>query len=225
MKGSRRYLIGSVVADIYVNSIILGAILGIYVAVVRRPVSPTGGFLLTVAGLVSVIVYSSLVAHRVSFRTPGELMMGCIVVDGSKQWVNPYGASRTVLFVVIFIVLVTAGNSWDAIADELLYITLTPSVVIGRLFLNLGMLVGMIRIGQAQYNGFSPVMGYIVLTTISIMMLNFPAEVPASFTIGFKVFNTLVMLLAIVVLWRYRKLALDNRLNSSSYSDVVNDIS
>ena len=210
MKGERRYSIGAGIADFYVAGIVLGAFSGTYVAIMRQPVPLEWPLLIMALTVALIVVYYTLVARRVVFRTVGEVMMGRIVIDGRKQWSNPYGISRTALFCVLFIALVGAGNSWDSAADEHFFSMLTPQVVLGRAAVLACLLVGIVMIGR-HYVGVLLIAAYFTLTGLVTLLATPPAGVPGNVTRGLGVFGLSMGLVAGALLSRYHKAATSER--------------
>ena len=207
MKGERRYSLGAGVGDFYTLSIVVGAAAGVYVAVARRPVPSWGPLLEIGIALTLIIAYYSIVARGAPFRTPGEVMLGRVVLHGRKQWINPYGVNRAALFVVLFTALVVAGNSWDSAADEHLYVTLTLPVVLGRIVLLGCLLAGVMMVGQAHRAGPYLVAGYFGLMGVANLLAHPSAGGSANIIRGLSLFGFLMAILAGVVLVRYQRVA------------------
>jgi hypothetical protein len=207
MKGGRRYSIGAGVVAFYVGGIVLGSVAGLYVAVTRRPVPLWEPFLAMGLVLTLVLVYHSRVARKVSLRTPGEMMMGCVVVDGLKQWTNPYGINRAALFAVLFIALVGAGSLWDSVADERFYASLTLPVVVGRIVYLGCLLAGVVMVGRAQPAGGILVAAYFALAGIVNLLAEPPAGVSVNVTRSLGLSGVLMALVAGVILFRYQRAA------------------
>jgi len=205
MKGSKRYSLGAAIADFYYFATVFGTAGGLYVAVNNEPV-PIGWHLMMMLLLLAiVIVYHSLVARRVGFCTPGEAMMGRTVIDGRKEWTNPYGINRTALFIVLFFALISAGNSWDAATDERFHASLTLRVVALRAAVLGGLLVGLWRVGRAQSAGGPLVLGYFVFAAIGALLTEPTAGVPGNVRLGVGLFLVLTTLGAgIVLIYYYR---------------------
>lgn len=207
MKGTRRYSIGAAIVDFYVAGIILGAVAGIYVAATQLPVPMWEPFLVMGLDLMCIIVYHSVVARKVVFRSVGEAMMGRVVVDGCKHWTNPYGINRTALFVVLFIALIRAGNSWDSVADERIYATLTFPNVLWYVMLLGCLLVGIVNVGRAQSVGGFLVVVYFTLAAVSNLLAEPSAGVSVGIIRGAGLVGLFVAFVAGVVLLGYYRSA------------------
>jgi hypothetical protein len=202
MKG-RRYSIGAAIADFYVLGIVSGAGAAVYVAAVRRPVPIWEPLLSLVLSLVLIAIYYAGFARKAPFLTPGEMMMGRVIEGGVKEWRNPYAISRTSLFVVLFAALVGAGNSWDSIANERFYSTLTFPVVFGRGLLLGGLLVALIRVGRGHAEAGFLIAAYFGITAIAGFFSTPPEGVSASVPRSAAALGLLLATLTAVLTLRY----------------------
>jgi hypothetical protein len=202
MKGTKRYSIGAGIADFYVAGTISAALGAIYVAVNHRLVPIWEPFLAIALVLAVVIIYYAVVARRVAFLTPGEIMMGRVVTAGCKHWTNPFGIDRSALFAVLFMALIGAGNAFDSATDGRFYTTLTAPVVAGRMVFIGALLAGTVMVGRARAAGGALVVGYFALTAAGILLGKPPGMMRM---VGWSVL--FMALVAGVILWRYQRAA------------------
>jgi hypothetical protein len=99
-----------------------------------------------------VIFYYSIVSNKVKWLSPGEIIVGRLILDGKKIWVNPYGISRGLLFALIIIALVFTRDSISQLGFELSAFGLivifikTAIVYAGLLLVGRGKLIGSLPI-------------------------------------------------------------------------------
>jgi hypothetical protein len=204
MKGEGRYRWGAAIADFYIFSIVGGVVPATYVAVVGEPVSPLSqlGLIVSIFGL--VIVYHVALARRANIRTPGEILMGGVLVDDIKRWTNPFRVSRTALFAVIFVALIVAGNSWESAADERFYSSLTPGVVIGRVLILSGLVVGTAMAGSGRMKGGLLIVAYLGLYA-SGTYSSPPDGVAPEVTRGMAMSSLVLTIACALVVFRYHR--------------------
>ena len=164
----RRYTIGAAYADFCALAIVTGAIEAIFVALLHRPLSMGAAFLTFFAIVLAVILYHALISPRIHLRSPGEAMMGGKIVDARKEWTNPFGRNRTILFILLFVTLVFAGNSWDGISDEEHYLSYSLPIVLARMIALLILLSGLVSFGAGRASG-----GYIVALYYLMLAFSF----------------------------------------------------
>jgi len=166
MKGHRRYAIGAGFADYFFLGSTLFAAPALYDAISWRFVEGWALLLLFLFIVVAVLIYHVELARRVSFRTPGELLMGCVVMDRAKRWVNPYGINRALLFVVCFVALILASNTWY----DLFYSGFTVHEVLFRLIVVATLLLGIVMMGMKRaWGGLLVALYFVYLPVAGVM--------------------------------------------------------
>jgi len=196
---------GALVADLYCFAIAAGAVQGIYVAAAQKPVPVWSPLLVGFLSLIGIVLYHTKLSRSFSRLTAGEMLFGRRIVEGQKYWSNPYRSSRGLLFILIFVALVTWGNLWDSVSDERVYSTLTPLVVVGRIaFLSVG-LSGLVVAARGR-----PAGAYVVAVCFAasaVETLNQPSqiEIPTTITLGVGVAYFLVAVYAAYVGTHYSK--------------------
>jgi hypothetical protein len=164
----RRYTVGAAFADFYSIGIVAGGFEALSVAIMRRPFPLAASFLTLFATILVVILYHALISPRIRLRSPGEAMMGGTIVDGRKEWTNPYGRNRTVLFVLFFITLLIAANSWDGISDEAQYLSYSLPVVLVRMVVLSFVLWGLASFGSGRTGGGYYIAFYYIASAVGL---------------------------------------------------------
>jgi|GEM_PF-3104464 len=186
MAKGRRYTIGAAFADFYILGIVIGAVAALMVAFARRPVPLGTSFLILALNILAAIIYHAAISAKTQFRSPGELMMGRKIVERRKEWTNPYGRNRSIMFIVAFVALILAANSWDSVSDESLYTTLTLPRVILRMLPLLILIVGLLRFGSGRASGGYLVAFYFLMMAIATWTNSIESPM-AGFLINFGV--------------------------------------
>jgi len=143
------------VFDFYSATLLFGAVLAGVTAVRPDPIGGEGVLALLGLSLPGSIFYHLLFAKRMARRSPGEILVGTRLVDGSKRWSNPYRANRFFLFAVSLLILVIVGNAWDGLGDGVIY---TPGVVLVRSLVLFGFVTGLAAVGNGRSIAASIVM-------------------------------------------------------------------
>ncbi len=160
MLNPRGYVFLAAIADFYFVSLAAGAVAAQYVAATRRPLPLGIAIVSTVVAFISSPVYHLRFARRTSWLSPGERMHGRVVVDGVKQWTNPWLTNRWAMFSLNLLALVLLGNAWDGLVEG------RPTDLIQSVLSALYVLlvaVGLVALGQGQSGGaIGPALLYFV---------------------------------------------------------------
>ena len=150
MSTSRGYRILAGVADVYILSLVLGALGALYTALSRRPlasVAVLAGFFLCI---VASITYHTGFAQKRTWLSPGERMHGAVSDDATKRWTNPFGRNRWVLFAANLLALILLGNTWDALGDGHVY---GYAEVAGKLIFAAAVVLALVALGAGSTVG------------------------------------------------------------------------
>jgi len=146
----RKYTFSAAIADFYISAFIIGGIFAFFAVLKQTPNPSFIPFLELFCVISFIVIYYSLFRKKVSFLSPGEMMLGAIITGGEKQWFNPYGITQIPLYLVMAIVLIGAGNTWDHISNADYLATLKLNIVIGRYFLIGFVLLCMVMVGRGN---------------------------------------------------------------------------
>ncbi len=159
----------SAIANVYFLAMALGAVVALGARITSQPPPLLFSFLLFSLVLLTSILYQALVADRVSWNSPGECMCGRRSVDGRKFWTNPYRRNRWALFLVLFVPLTNAGNSWDNLyTGELFPLAQIAFKVLLLLILSLSI----VGIGAGQARGSWMILLYYIILAGGAIVLS-----------------------------------------------------
>lgn len=162
MRASKPHGFVACLFDIYVTSFFIGAVPALWIALRSSVGRPAFAIVGAAVSILIPIVYHSIIAARVAWRSPGEMIAGRFLREGAKVWLNPYRRTRWPLFATMLLVAVVAGDTWAAIGlDENLPVKKVILTVVA-----LGVLmVGMVAVGQGKPSWMMAPTGYLALVT------------------------------------------------------------
>jgi len=207
MKTGRRFSWGAGIADTYTTASVIGVVPALYVATFHRPVSFWEPCLLLFIILALIILYHTWLAKRTTFLSPGERMMGRILVDGQKQWLNLFGINRSGLFTLFFFSLMLIGNSWDNVTDKAVYQFFTYPRILWSFLKVCMLLLGLTFVGSGRMKGGFFIVAFYILTGIGIFLEPPPANFPMVIARGLGVFNLVMAFIAGFILLWYKRAA------------------
>ena len=157
---SRPHPVVAGVFDFYTASLVLGAALATVTTLTSEPLSVLFALAAVGVSLLGSILYHAAVARWIGWRSPGEAFAGKTILEGRKEWVNPYRSNRFVLFFVSLLIVAVAGNAWDGLSEGAVFTVwnvvarvLTCSVCIG----------GLVAVGSGRAWGVVLVAAYLLL--------------------------------------------------------------
>ncbi|HYN87106.1 MAG TPA: hypothetical protein VER55_01185 [Ardenticatenaceae bacterium] len=189
MVQSRIYPIIAGIYDYIFFSFVIGAVAGLTSYFLSRPISLSMTILLIASPLALSVLYHLLLARRVTWLSPGELTVGRVLYQNEKAWVNPYERNRWALFLVILIVLLLAGNTWDILSfSSMFQYVFGLWVIIPRVFWLILLSYGVISMGRGRLRGTVLVSVYYIRSIRQLLALRaapIDQEYVTTFTAGF----------------------------------------
>lgn len=118
-----KFLYGLVagICDLYFLAFITGTIEAIGTVLFKEPVPVWLLIVNFFACILASVLYHIFLASRVTWLTPGELIVGKKIISGVKEWQNPYQRNRLVFFLIALFSIVIAGNVWDNLGSGAIY--------------------------------------------------------------------------------------------------------
>jgi len=185
--------------DFYFLATVFMAALGVFTLLAQKilftvPVALIA-FLLT---LMVSILYHSIFYKKTKWLSFGERISGRVLMNSKKEWVNPYGKNRWLLFLLIIITLIFLGNDWDA-----LEVNIIPfGVVVGKVIKLFLMFLGMLMLGKGLTKG-ALILFLVFLVNVIISFLIFMAS-GISFFLGAALTYGVLMIGYLLVYIFYR---------------------
>lgn len=214
MKTGRRFSWGAGIADTYIIASVIGVVPALFVATFHRPVplwEPCLGLFIVLA---LIILYHTRLGKMTTFLSPGERMMGRILLDGQKQWSNPFGINRSGLFALFFFSLMLIGNTWDNTSDKTAYQLYTyPHIIVSFLKVCI-LLVGLTLVGSGRMKGGFLIVVFYVLGGISLFLAPPPPNIPVVIIRGVSVFYLVMAFFAGLILLWYKRTAKEKTLQT-----------
>ena len=189
----------------------VGAVLSVIAYVGKRPLPVFVLPIILVGGVVVLIVYHKFYSGKSKWISPGERLVGRVLHHEHKVWRNPYGRNRWALYLILFVSLIMAGNSWDALGYGLI---MPLGQIFSKVFWITVLLYGLMTLGEGKLYGVIFVASYYWIVAIGLMLLPASDQYPDDF-LGFmkgefSIFFLVVGLIAVVtgiVYYRIRKMA------------------
>jgi tetratricopeptide (TPR) repeat protein len=91
--------------DFFIVNSVFQALMGIIYAVGSYKLSGLMNFIGTLLVFLLVLSYHLFVTWEIHFRSPGEYITGCRIIENKKRWISVFSRSRWFLFIVLLILL------------------------------------------------------------------------------------------------------------------------
>jgi len=164
---SKRYPLFAAFADYYLLSIIIVLIFSISSSLANKQFFTQGvALVVLLLIIISLFTYYIFIGKKIKFLTPGEKMIGGIIKDGKKVWMNPYGKKRSVLFIFIFIALIALGVDWGNASTAVFPL----GVIIGKGIRFILVYPALIYLGMGRHRA-ALIPGIVFLLSTSIAMV------------------------------------------------------
>lgn len=144
---SKFYSVIAGIYDFYLLTFLLGAIFALSTYLRQTAINPLLALSMIPIGIIVTALYYLLISARIRWCSPGELLVGRRVGADRKEWGNPFGYNRWALFLITFVVLAFASNTWDSIGTGHIY---TRDEVILRCIFLLLLSCGVTGVGRGQ---------------------------------------------------------------------------
>lgn len=188
------------IADAYTFIIVAGGVEALAGTLLRRPI-PVGLIALVAAAIIAfAIAYHVAASAMAPFLTPGERMFGRVRTPQGKEWRNPYQMNRAPWFILTFLTLIVAGNTWDRLSLGAIY---ELSIVAGKALMVAVLLGGLMMIGSGRRIGAIAVAAIYVISSASLQFQP-PENLSPSLVSGLSAFGYAIAAATLILAWIYR---------------------
>ncbi len=192
---SKRYPFFSAFADYYLLSILILITTSVASSLLNRLLFTAESYLLMLITLIIILtIYHAFLWKKTKFLSPGERMIGGTIENKKKVWMNPFGKNRNILFIFIFIALITVGTDWGNVTHAIFPI----GIIIGKSLRFLLVYPALIYLGIGRIK--IALLPAIVFLLSAILLLLLLASLQLSALI---ILNAISALLAFIVFSRY----------------------
>lgn len=188
--------------DVYFISFAFGLIQAIIINFLGRPLFDETirvflPFVSFAVLLVAVILYYKVFYKKTSWLSLGERICSRFILEGKKEWLNPYEINRWGLFLIIIITFLISGKEWDQLTLGYVY---PLGMITGKAIRFTFLCLGLIMTGEGKLYGTLIVIATLIISAITSFLITSVNEL-AGFSAKF--YGVLAAAFLVIYLYYY----------------------